>query len=168
MAKLEVLKYPNPFLKKKVNPIDINQIKTFETVISDMIETMYHAKGIGLAATQVGIDARIFVMDLSDNSSDPVVFINPEIIKTEGEVTYEEGCLSFPGIFTKVKRAEKVTVSAYDRNGERFEIDAHGLQAICIQHETDHLNGITFFDHLSPLKRQLAEKKFNKLQKVDV
>ncbi|MCF6765953.1 peptide deformylase [Thiotrichales bacterium 19S3-7] len=166
MALLEVLKYPNPFLKKKVDEVNLENVENYADTIANMIETMYHTRGIGLAATQVGINARIFVMDLSEDRSKAMCFINPEIIETHGSVLFEEGCLSFPGMFVKVDRAEKIKVKAYDQTGKAFELEADGLQGICIQHETDHLNGITFFDHLSPLKRKLAEKKFSKLRKI--
>ncbi|MCF6775886.1 peptide deformylase [Thiotrichales bacterium 19X7-9] len=166
MALLEVLKYPNPFLKKKVDNVNIEQIESLSETIKNMFETMYHTRGIGLAATQVGINARIFVMDLSEDRSKGMCFINPEIIESHGSTLFEEGCLSFPGVFVKVNRAEKIKVKAYDETGKSFELEADGLKGICIQHETDHLNGITFFDHLSPLKRKMAEKKFSKAQKL--
>lgn len=166
MAQLAVLQFPNSFLEKKVDLVDLSKISDLQSIIDDMIETMYEAKGIGLAATQVGVNAQIFVMDLSEDRSEPMCFINPQIIESEGSVLFEEGCLSFPGVFVKVNRAEKIKVKAYNRHGEAFELTADGLKAICIQHETDHLNGITFFDHLSPLKRQIAKKKFNKQQKA--
>ena len=166
MAKLlEVLTYPDPFLKKKVDPIELEKINDFKETVDNMIETMYQSNGIGLVATQVGINARIFVMDLSEKHTEAQAFINPEIIEKKGETTFEEGCLSFPGVYAKVKRANKVKVKAYDKDAKAFELEAEGLQAVCIQHELDHLNGITFFDHLSPLKRQMVEKKYKKLNK---
>jgi len=132
----------------------------------DMLETMYDAKGIGLAAIQVNVPKRVVVMDLSEERNQPLLFINPEIINDEGEVDSEEGCLSVPGYYDVVKRREKVRIRALDRHGKPFEIDADGLLAICIQHEIDHLNGKLFVDYLSDLKRQRLRKKSSKLDRL--
>jgi peptide deformylase len=131
-------------------------------VIDDMFETMYEAPGIGLAATQVDVHQRLIVIDLSEDKSQPLVFINPEILEKEGVEEMDEGCLSVPGIYEKVQRADKVKVRALDRNGESFELEAGGLLAVCIQHEIDHLDGKLFVDYLSSLKRQRIKKKLEK------
>jgi len=131
-------------------------------LVSDMVETMKDENGIGLAATQVNRHVQVVVMDVSEDQSEPRVFINPEIIRKEGTTISEEGCLSVPGNYAKVERAEAITVKALDKNGDSFELDADGLLAICIQHELDHLKGKLFIDYLSPLKRQRIRKKLEK------
>ncbi len=131
-------------------------------LVSDMFETMKDENGIGLAATQVNRHVQVVVMDVSEDQSEPRVFINPEIIRKEGTTISEEGCLSVPGNYAKVERAEAITVKALDKNGDSFELDADGLLAICIQHELDHLKGKLFIDYLSPLKRQRIRKKLEK------
>ena len=131
-----------------------------------MFETRYDAEGIGLAATQVDIHRRLLVKDVSENRDSPKVFINPEIIKSSGEETCEEGCLSVPGIYADVSRAETVRVRAQDSDGDFFEEDLDGMHAICLQHEMDHLEGKLFVDYLSPLKRRMVQKKLEKQRKI--
>ena len=132
-------------------------------LVKDMFETMYAAPGIGLAATQVDVHQRVVVIDVSEDRSQPLCLINPEIIEKDGIQTYEEGCLSVPGIYAKVKRANSVTVEYLDEQGEHQTLSAEGLLAVCIQHELDHLQGIVFLDHLSVLKRKMALKKLKAL-----
>jgi peptide deformylase len=127
---------------------------------------MYDAPGIGLAATQVDVHQRVMVLDISEDKSQPMVFINPEVLQSGGSQVYQEGCLSVPGIFADVTRAETVTVRALDRDGESFELAADGLLAVCIQHEMDHLAGKVFVDYLSPLKRELVKKKLAKQRRL--
>ena len=165
MSQLTVLKYPDERLRKVAEPIATVD-EALRATIDDMFETMYESQGVGLAATQVDIHKRLFVADCSEDQNEPLVFINPEITKAEGHFTNDEGCLSFPGVYAKVERAEKVTVQALDRNGESFSLEADGLLAICIQHEIDHLNGKLFVDYLSPLKQSRIRKKLEKEQRV--
>lgn len=165
MSQLTVLKYPDERLRKVAEPIATVD-DALRATIDDMFETMYESQGVGLAATQVDVHKRLFVADCSEDQNEPLVFINPEITKAEGHFTNDEGCLSFPGVYAKVERAEKVTVQALDRNGESFSIEADGLLAICIQHEIDHLNGKLFVDYLSPLKQSRIRKKLEKEQRV--
>ncbi|MCO7226569.1 peptide deformylase [Pleionea sp. CnH1-48] len=164
MAILEILEYPDPRLRTKAKPItqfdDALQAK-----IDDMFETMYQASGIGLAATQVDIHEQLIVMDLSEEKNDPLVLINLKITEKRGFEELDEGCLSFPGVYAKVQRANEVTIEAQDRQGQTFTLDASGLKAVCIQHEMDHLEGKLFVDYLSPLKRDRIRKKLKKLQK---
>lgn len=165
MAKMTVLQYPDERLRKvaqQIEKVDDN----IRSVIDDMFETMYEEQGVGLAATQVDIHQRLFVADCSEDQNEPMVFINPEITEAEGHFKNDEGCLSFPGVYAKVERAEKITVTALDKNGERFSRSAEGLLAICIQHEIDHLNGKLFVDYLSPLKRERIRKKLEKEQRL--
>ena len=131
-------------------------------LVDDMFETMYEAPGIGLAATQVNVHQRVIVIDVSEEKNAPLVLINPEITASSGVEQMDEGCLSVPGFYEKVERADKVSVTALDRDGHAFSLDADGLLAVCIQHEIDHLNGILFVDHLSSLKRQRIRKKLEK------
>lgn len=161
MAVLPVLRFPDPQLRTVAKPVEAvdSDIKNF---IDDMFETMYDENGVGLAATQVNTHIRIFVVDVSEDKSDPLVFINPEITDKQGLVINEEGCLSVPHSYAKVERAETVTVKALDKNGEEFSLTADGLKAICIQHELDHLDGKLFVDYLSPLKRERIRKKLEK------
>lgn len=162
MSILTVLRFPDERLKTKAQPVAEVTEET-QIIISDMIETMYAEKGIGLAATQVNIHQRIVVIDVSEEGNQPTVFINPEIIATSDEVVInEEGCLSVPGQYAKVNRHSQVTVKALDKNGQEFTLDADNLLAICIQHELDHLVGILFIDYLSPLKRQRIKTKLEK------
>jgi peptide deformylase len=161
MAILEILHFPDPRLRNKAKPVD--KVDTAVTkLVDDMFETMYAAPGIGLAATQVNVAQRVIVMDISEQQDEPLCLINPEILEREGEEQMEEGCLSVPGIYDKVTRAERVKVRALDRSGESFEMDADALLAVCIQHEIDHLDGKLFVDYLSGLKRQRIRKKLEK------
>ncbi len=161
MARLEILHFPDPRLHKVAKPVTVFDDK-LKTLIQDMQETMYEAPGIGLAATQVDQHIRLIVIDTSKDKSDLIVLINPKIIAQEGEQDYEEGCLSVPGVYEKVTRAEKVTVEAQDAAGETFELEAEGLLSVCIQHEMDHLMGKVFVEYLSPLKRNRIKTKMIK------
>lgn len=162
-----ILQYPHPKLAAKAEPVaDFND--AIKTLVNDMAETMYAAPGVGLAANQVGILKRIVVIDITDDNSDLLVFINPEIIETKGDlVDHEEGCLSLKGLYEHVKRPGQVRVHAQNIEGEPFELECTGLLAVCIQHEVDHLNGIVFIDHLSQLKKQRACTKLRKLRRED-
>ncbi len=164
MALLEILEFPDERLRKKALPV-AEVDRTIQQLVDDMLETMYEAPGVGLAATQVNVQKRIIVIDVSEDKDQPLCLINPEILDKAGSEESEEGCLSVPGIFEKVQRAEKVKVRALDRQGKPFEIDADGLLAVCIQHEIDHLDGKLFVDYLSPLKRQRIKKKLLKSQR---
>ncbi len=167
MTILTVLRFPDPRLRTKAQPV-AEITATTEKIIDDMLVTMYEAKGVGLAATQVDIHQRIVVMDTSEESNQPLVLINPEIIATSDETSInEEGCLSVPGSYAKVNRHNTCTVKALDRHGEEFTLNASELQSICIQHEIDHLNGVLFVDYLSPLKRQRIQKKLEKEARLD-
>jgi peptide deformylase len=135
-------------------------------LVRDMAETMYAAPGVGLAATQVNVHKRVIVIDISEHKDDLRVFINPEILSAEGEAECEEGCLSVPGYYDKVTRAERVRVRALDEHGETFELDADGMLAVCIQHEMDHLVGKVFVEYLSPLKRARLAAKLRKKQRL--
>jgi peptide deformylase len=161
MSQLEILEYPDPRLRTVAKPV-----QTFDSqldqLIDDMIETMYSAKGIGLAASQVNIHRQLLVLDISEAQDQPRVYINPEIIESSGSETCEEGCLSVPGIYAEVSRAESIRIAALDRQGERFEEILEGMHAVCLQHEMDHLKGKLFVDYLSPLKRQMVRKKLAK------
>ena len=151
-------------LEKKCKEIKEMTDKTRD-LIQDMFETMYEARGIGLAATQVDVHERVVVMDLTEDRSEPRVFINPVIVEKDGETTYEEGCLSVPGIYDTVTRAERVKVEALNEKGEKFTLEADGLLAICVQHELDHLMGIVFVERLSQLKQGRIKTKLKKRQK---
>ena len=164
MALLEILHFPDPRLRKKAQPVDKVDDQVRQTV-NDMFETMYEAPGIGLAATQVNVQKQVIVIDISEDKNDPICLINPEIIEKHGEEEMQEGCLSVPGIFENVRRAEKITVKALDQNGNEYTKNADGLLAVCIQHEMDHLLGKLFVDYLSPLKRERIKKKILKNQK---
>lgn len=167
MTILNILKYPDPRLRTLAKSItEVTDVHRQQ--LGDMLETMYAAPGIGLAATQVDIHERMLVLDISEEKNDPRVFINPEIIARDGAEVMEEGCLSVPGIYEKVERADKVTVRALDRDGKTFELEAEGLLAVCIQHEIDHLDGKVFVDYLSPLKQQRIGKKLEKAFKYDM
>ena len=162
MAILTVLEYPDPRLRNKAKPVQAVDAQT-QQQLKDMIETMYHDHGGGLAAIQVAIDKRMFVMDASPEHNQPQCFVNPEIIERDGEIIEEEGCLSFPGVTAKVKRARRVKVRALDIQGKAFEVEYDGTyEARCVQHEIDHLDGIVYFDRLSELKRAMMEKKYKK------
>ncbi len=164
MALLEILHFPDPRLRKKASPIDEVNDQVRQTV-KDMFETMYAAPGIGLAATQVNIQKQIIVIDVSEDKNSPICLINPEIISQAGEEEMQEGCLSVPGIFETVQRAETIEVQALNENGDSVTHQVEGLLAVCIQHEMDHLDGKLFVDYLSPLKRQRIQKKLLKQQK---
>ena len=161
MAKMTILRFPDQRLRKKAKPVD-KVDDEIRQLADDMLETMYDAPGIGLAATQVNVQKRLLVIDVSEDRSEPRVFINPEIIEQRGEEIMEEGCLSVPGIFAEVKRAEWIKVRALGRDGEPFELETDGLLAVCIQHEIDHLNGKLFVDYLSELKRRMVRKRLEK------
>ncbi len=164
MAILDVLTYPDPLLQRIAEPVKLidNKIKK---LVNDMAETMYTAPGVGLAATQVGELKRVMVIDVTEEKNQLRVFINPEIIRKEGTAINEEGCLSVPGFYEKVERAETVMVTALDREGQRFTINASGLLAVCIQHEVDHLDGHVFVEYLSPLKSNRIKNKLIKRQR---
>ena len=164
MAILEILQYPDPRLHvpaARVEKIDA----TTRQLVSDMAETMYAAEGVGLAATQVNVHQQIVIIDVSPDRSDLRVFINPEITRREGMVFNQEGCLSVPGVYDNVERADSVTVTALDANGSRFTLNASGLLAACIQHELDHLQGKVFVEHLSELKQNRIRAKLKKRQR---
>lgn len=166
MAKLDILEFPDPRLRRRAEPI--GQVDDeLRALIEDMFETMYAAPGVGLAANQVNVARRLMVIDVSEGKDQPLVFINPEILEQEGNQKSEEGCLSVPGVFADVPRAERVRVKALDRDGKPFEMDADDLLAVCIQHEIDHLNGRLFVDYLSPLKRQKVKKILAKQRRSD-
>ena len=164
MAKLNILRFPDARLRTKAKPVAKVTDKT-RKFLDDMLETMYDAPGIGLAATQVNVHKQIVVIDVSEEKDEPYCFINPVIIRSEGEEICEEGCLSVPEYYAEVERAETITVVALDRDGKEFKLDADGLLAVCIQHELDHLKGKLFVDYLSPLKQKRLRKKFEKLAK---
>jgi len=162
---LTILEFPDERLRKIATPVEaIDSMRS--TLIDDMFETMYESNGIGLAATQIDFHERIIVMDVSEEKDAPLCLVNPEVIGQEGAEVSEEGCLSVPGFFEKVERAEKVVISALNRDGDVFELSAEGMLAICIQHEMDHLSGKLFVDYLSPLKRQRIKKKMEKIHKT--
>jgi peptide deformylase len=164
MARLQILEFPDPRLRTRAQPVD--QVDdALRKLIDDMFETMYEAPGIGLAATQVNVHKRLLVIDLSQDRSQPLALINPEIVSRAGVEESEEGCLSVPGIYEKVTRAESIRVRTLDRNGDTTEIEASGLLAVCIQHEMDHLEGKLFVDYLSELKRTRIRKKLDKDRK---
>jgi peptide deformylase len=161
MAILDILRFPDPRLRNRAKPVEAVDA-TIAALVDNMFETMYQAPGIGLAATQVNVAKRVVVIDISDDNNQPLCLINPEILQAEGSEVMDEGCLSVPGVFDSVTRAERVRVRALNRNGEPFEMDADGLLAVCIQHEIDHLDGKLFVDYLSNLKRQRIRKKLEK------
>lgn len=166
MSTLEILIFPDARLRNRAKPVPAVTEEVRRTV-GDMLETMYGAPGIGLAAIQVDIPLRIIVIDISDKHDSPLCLINPEILLREGEEEMEEGCLSVPGFYEQVTRAEKIRVRALNRDGESFELDADGLLAVCIQHEIDHLDGKLFVDYISSLKRQRIRKKLEKDRRQD-
>jgi peptide deformylase len=158
MARLPILEYPDPRLRVHAQPVtkvdaEIGQL------VDDLLETMYAAPGIGLAATQVDVHKRVLVIDISTEHNDPYCLVNPEIVQREGTATYEEGCLSVPEYYESVERSERISVRALNRQGEPIEFEAEGLLAVCIQHEIDHLDGKLFVDYISELKRQRIKKK---------
>ena len=162
MAVLEILEFPDPRLRTVAEPVT-EVTDELRTLVDDMFETMYDAPGIGLAATQVNVHQRLLVIDVSEDHSEPLVFINPEVTVLDPELgEYDEGCLSVPGFYETVNRPRRVRVTALDRNGESFTRELEGLLAICLQHEIDHLDGKLFVDYISPLKRQRIRKKLEK------
>jgi len=161
---LEIRKYPDAILKQSC--LHVSEINLdIKTLIQNMFLTMYSSGGVGLSANQVGRLERVFVMDTSASGSRRRAFINPEIIRKSNIDKCKEGCLSFPDIFAFVKRPTNIKIRAQDEDGNTFELDLEGIDAICFQHELDHLNGITFYDHLSPLQKQMMKKKMSKLGK---
>lgn len=180
MSVRKIVVWPDPALAEVAKPVTVFDA-ALKTLVDDMFETMYKARGIGLAATQIAVAQRVIVIDLDPRGeaktdpdvqaeldswgfSGPLAVINPEIVSAEGDITWNEGCLSVPGITDNVKRREHVVIRAFDRNGEQFELDAHGLFAVCLQHEIDHLNGKMFIDYLSRLKRDVIKRKMVKLK----
>jgi len=165
MTKLVILEYPDPRLRKKAEPVAAvdDAVRKFA---NDLLDTMYAANGVGLAATQVDVHKRIIALDVSQSRDQPLVLMNPEILKSEGNAVNEEGCLSLPGIYDKLSRATNIRVRALGRDGQPFELDADGLLAVCIQHEMDHLEGKVFVDYLSELKRQLIRRRLEKERKL--
>ncbi|PKM11118.1 MAG: peptide deformylase [Gammaproteobacteria bacterium HGW-Gammaproteobacteria-3] len=166
MSILTILEFPDERLRKQaaaVKAVDADIRK----LVDDLFETMYEAKGVGLAATQVNVHQRIIVMDVSEDKKSPLCLINPQILEKDGIKESEEGCLSVPGFFEPVKRAEHIKVSALDRDGKAFEFAASDLLAVCVQHEMDHLQGKLFVDYLSPLKRQRIKKKLEKIHRME-
>lgn len=161
MAILEILVYPDPRLRTIAQPV-ITVDNDIRTLVSSMLETMYDANGIGLAATQVDVHLQVIVMDLSEDGDQPRVLINPTIIEQDGEQLYDEGCLSVPEYYAPVKRAESIKITALDEQGEIYELETDGLLAVCIQHEMDHLLGKVFVDYLSRLKQDRVRKKMIK------
>jgi peptide deformylase len=161
MAKLTILEFPDPRLRTRAAPVTEFD-PALKKLAADMLETMYEAPGIGLAATQVNVHRQILVLDVSEEKDQPMVIVNPKIVSREGSQTYQEGCLSVPGIFADVDRADRIRVEAQDAEGNPLAIEADGLLAVCIQHEMDHLVGKLFVDYLSPLKRELVRKKLEK------
>ena len=161
MAKLKILEFPDPRLRTKAAPVEVVD-DALRALIADMFETMYDAPGIGLAATQVDVHQRLLVADVSSDKSEPHVLINPEIIEKDGVTFTDEGCLSVPGYYEEVQRAEHIRVRFLDQGGTPTEMEARGLLAVCIQHEMDHLDGKLFVDYLSEAKRQRIRKKLEK------
>ncbi len=167
MAMLPILEFPDPRLRTKAVPMEAAGLAepSFQQLIDDMFETMYEAPGIGLAASQVDVHQRFMVIDVSDDKTRPLVFVNPQITTRQGEQVYQEGCLSVPGIYADVTRSDVVAVQALDRHGQPFAMNADGVLAVCIQHEMDHLDGKLFVDYLSPLKREMVRKKLVKARR---
>jgi peptide deformylase len=167
MAILEILEYPDKRLRTIAKPVT-EVTDNIRKIVDDMFETMYEAPGIGLAASQVNVHQRIVTMDLSEDKSEPLVFINPEVTVLDGELeSMQEGCLSVPGFYEDVTRIEHCLVKALDRDGKPFELEARGLLAVCIQHELDHLEGKLMVDYLSPLKRNRIKSKLEKQHKLE-
>ena len=164
MALLRILEYPDPRLRTRARPVEHVDVN-IRQLIDDMLETMYQAPGIGLAATQVDVHKRVLVLDISETKDQPYCLINPEIIEKSGLIAGDEGCLSVPDVTESVERAEFIRVKALDRDGNEFENEAEGLLAVCIQHEMDHLEGKLFVDLISELKRQRIRKKLTKSRK---
>ena len=163
---LAILEFPDDRLRKKAVAVKTVDDK-IKKLVDDMLDTMYESHGVGLAATQVNVHQRVIVIDVSDEKDEPLFLINPEIIEKDGIKEGEEGCLSVPGFFEKVNRAERVKVRALNRDGQSYEFEATDLLAICVQHEIDHLDGKLFVDYISPLKRQRIKKKLEKNHKME-
>jgi peptide deformylase len=168
MAIREIKKYPATVLKKKAAAVTTFD-EDLQVLIDDMVETMYAAPGVGLAAPQVGVSKRLAIIDISSREEQYplIVLINPSILKSEGEIDFEEGCLSIPEYTAKVTRSEQIIVSCIDREGKDVEIEATGLLAIAIQHEIDHLDGLLFIDRISPIKREFFKKRYKKIAKTE-
>lgn len=165
MARLEILHFPDPRLRNRALPVQ-RVDDSVRNLAADMLETMYAAPGIGLAATQVNVARRVVTIDISEQRNEPLVLINPRIIETQGSISTEEGCLSVPGIYDQVDRADWIRFEALDLDGNTYEREAQSLLAVCVQHEIDHLDGRLFVDHLSQLKRQRIRKKLEKQQRI--
>lgn len=167
MALLPILEFPDPRLRTVAKPVtEVDD--SLRQLVDDMFETMYDAPGIGLAASQINVHKRVVVIDVSEDKSQPLVFINPEIEVLDQELSeYDEGCLSVPGFYETVVRPGHIRVKALDRNGNAFEMEPQGLLAVCIQHELDHLNGKLFVDHISPFKRSRIRTKLEKKHKAE-
>ena len=161
MSKLDILEFPDPRLRTKAQPVTLFDAD-LKKLVADMLETMYAAPGVGLAATQVDVHKQLLVADMSEDGDQPLVLINPRILEKDGDQVYQEGCLSFPGIYADVDRALHIKVTAQDVDGKAFELDVEGPLAVCIQHEMDHLIGKLFVDYLSPLKRSMLLKRMEK------
>ena len=166
MPLLDILQFPDKSLRKVATPVTEVDGR-IDKLVTNMLETMYEAPGIGLAATQVNVHERLVVIDVSEESDTPLVLINPQVLESEGEQEMQEGCLSIPGIYETIKRSANIRVAAIDRHGEPYEMDADGLLAVCILHEIDHLDGKLFVDYLSLLKRTRIRKKMLKAQKQE-
>ena len=168
MALLPILEFPDPRLRTQAVDVDPAELATpaFQALLDDMFETMYDAPGIGLAASQVDVHKRFMVIDVTEDRSRPLVFVNPQIVASEGGQVYQEGCLAVPGIFADVARADTIPVRFPDREGQSRELTTDGLLAVCIQHEMDHLLGKLFVDYLSPLKREMVRKKLAKARRA--
>jgi peptide deformylase len=165
MSKLAILEFPDSRLRTKAQPVTQFDA-ALKDLVANMFETMYAAPGIGLAATQVNVHKQLLVLDVSEEKNQPLTLINPRIVASEGAQTYQEGCLSVPGIFADVDRADRIRVEAKNGEGEDIVVEADGLLAVCIQHEMDHLQGKLFVDYLSPLKRELVRKKLEKQRRA--
>lgn len=164
MAILNILEFPDKRLRTIAKPVEVVDSE-IQRLVDDMLETMYEARGVGLAATQINVHKRVIVMDISDEKNQPICLINPKIIEKDGVSEAEEGCLSVPGFFEKVSRAEHIKITALDREGKNFELEARDLLAICIQHEMDHLEGQLFVDYISAFKRTRIKNKLEKIHK---
>ena len=167
MALLPILEFPDPRLRTKAAEVSAVELAApaMQALFDDMFETMYAAPGIGLAASQVDVHQRFMVIDVTEDKSQPLVFVNPRISARDGEQVYQEGCLSVPGIYADVTRSNSITVDALDRHGQAFSLTADGVLAVCVQHEMDHLDGKLFVDYLSPLKREMVRKKLLKAKR---
>ena len=165
MTMLTILEFPDPRLRTKALAVTVFD-QALKDLIDNMFATMYAAPGIGLAATQVNVHKQLLVLDVSEEKNQPLALINPQVLASVGSQVYQEGCLSVPGIFADVERADQITVQAHDRDGQPFTLHADGLLAVCIQHEMDHLIGKLFVDYLSPLKREMVRKKLEKQRRA--